>query len=84
MDDTAETIILEEGNVKITNFRATIGSKTYAIEDIGSVDLKVVDIAGLLQWYFNGYIPIIPAMTLTPILFLGLVLAVLRLFNVDY
>jgi len=85
MDDNAETTILEEGNVKITNFRAIIGSETYTIADIRSVDMIVGDIPDTLRFYFNGYIPIIPVMALAPILVLGLALAVLRyIFDIDY
>lgn len=40
MNDVRETIILEEGDVKITSERAIVGTKTYAISDIISVSIK--------------------------------------------
>src|SRR5436190_16751771 len=39
MNDMSETTILEEGKVKITNLRAIIGTKTYPISNITSVNL---------------------------------------------
>ena len=39
MTETIETSILEEGNVKITNLRAIIGTKTYAMSNVTSVSL---------------------------------------------
>jgi hypothetical protein len=41
MKDSEEVIILKEGNVKITNMRAIIGSKTYAMSNIYSVRMHV-------------------------------------------
>jgi len=38
-DTLGEQIIFEEGNVKITNLRAIIGSKTYAMSNVTSVGL---------------------------------------------
>ena len=39
MANTGETTILEEGGVKITNRRAIIGLKTYAMANITSVSM---------------------------------------------
>ena len=39
MTETIETSILEEGNVKITNLRAIIGTKTYAMSNVTSVNM---------------------------------------------
>lgn len=39
MKDVRETTILEEGEVRITNARAILGTKTYAISDILSVTI---------------------------------------------
>ena len=41
MRNESETTILKEGHVKITNLRAIIGPKTYAISNITSVHLYV-------------------------------------------
>ena len=41
MKDSEEVTILKEGNVKITNMRAIIGSKTYAMSNIYSVRMHV-------------------------------------------
>ena len=40
MNEVSETTILEEGNVKITNLRAIIGTKTYAMSNVTSVNLS--------------------------------------------
>ena len=40
MNDTGEITILEEGDVRITNRKAILGTKTYAIPDIISVGIK--------------------------------------------
>jgi hypothetical protein len=39
MSEKEETTILEEGDVKVTNLRVIIGSKTYAMSNIASVSL---------------------------------------------
>jgi hypothetical protein len=39
MNDAGEIIILEEGNVKITNRKAIVGMKSYPISDIVSVGI---------------------------------------------
>src|SRR5688572_3650628 len=39
MNDVGEIIILEEGNVKITNRKAMVGTKSYPISDIVSVGI---------------------------------------------
>ena len=39
MTENNENIILEEGNVKITNLRAVIGAKTYAMSNVTSVNM---------------------------------------------
>lgn len=39
MNDAGETTILEEGDVIITNRRAVIGPKTYAMSDVTSVGM---------------------------------------------
>lgn len=54
MDDTAETTILEEGNVKITNRRAIISSKTYSLSDITSVK-RVAELLDPTCGYFIGH-----------------------------
>lgn len=41
MKDISETSILKEGIVKITNQRATFGTKTYALSDITLVRIRV-------------------------------------------
>jgi len=41
LKDSGEVIILKEGNVKITNLRAMIGPKTYAMSNIDSVRMHV-------------------------------------------
>ena len=41
MKDGSEITILKEGNVKITNQRVIIGTKTYAISNITSVNMRV-------------------------------------------
>lgn len=40
MNDISETTVLEERNVKITNLRAIIGTKTYPMSNITSVNLS--------------------------------------------
>lgn len=40
MNDVGEITILEEGDVRITNRRAVLGTKTYAIADIIAVGIK--------------------------------------------
>jgi hypothetical protein len=40
MNEVSEMTILEEGNVKITNLRAIIGTKTYAMSNVTSVNLS--------------------------------------------
>jgi hypothetical protein len=40
MNEVSETTILEEGNVKITNLRAIISTKTYAMSNVTSVNLS--------------------------------------------
>lgn len=37
----AEEVILENGNVRITNLRATFGAKTYALSGVTSVEMAV-------------------------------------------
>ena len=39
MEDLRETIILKVNDIKITNLRAVIGAKTYAVSNITSVSL---------------------------------------------
>ena len=39
MTDVIENTILEDGNIKITNLRAIMGSKTYAMSNVTSVSL---------------------------------------------
>ena len=40
MKDSSEVVILREGNVKITNLRARIGSKTYSLSNIDEVRVQ--------------------------------------------
>lgn len=37
---SAETTILEEGEIKITNLRAIFGDKTYAVSNISAVEMQ--------------------------------------------
>jgi len=39
MDELRETTILQEGLVKVTNLRTLIGTQTYSVSDITSVNL---------------------------------------------
>lgn len=50
MTDTGETTILEEGNVKITNLRVIIGTKTYSMSNIASVSMGKNDSKGILPF----------------------------------
>lgn len=43
MKDQSERTILKEGIVKITNRRATFGTKTYALSDITLVHMRVIE-----------------------------------------
>lgn len=41
MQDISEIILLKKGNIKITNLRAIIGTKAYAMSNIDSVRVQV-------------------------------------------
>lgn len=41
MQDLSEITLLKEGDVKITNLRAIVGTKSYAIKNIASVRMQV-------------------------------------------
>jgi hypothetical protein len=43
MKDGSEITILKEGAVKITNLRAIIGTKTYAISNVTSVNMRIIE-----------------------------------------
>jgi Family of unknown function (DUF6232) len=49
----SEINILKENNVKITNLRAIIGTKTYAISDIASVSMDVNEPKLFLPVFFT-------------------------------
>ena len=52
MKDETETTILKEGTVKITNLRAIIGAKTYAISDVTSVNMRIKEPKMFLPVFF--------------------------------
>lgn len=52
MQAVNETIFLKEGNVKITNLRAIIGTKTYSLAHIASVRLQVNEPGLFLPIFF--------------------------------
>ena len=41
MNDLGEIILYRDGNIKITNQRAIIGAKTYALSNMASVQMQV-------------------------------------------
>lgn len=51
MQESDEVTILQEGNVKITNIRTIIGSKTYQLSNIDSVRMHERE-SKLLHRYF--------------------------------
>ena len=53
MNDASEITILKEGNVKITNVRAVIGTKSYAISNITSVSMHVNEPKMFLPVFFT-------------------------------
>jgi len=53
MNDVSEITILKEGNVKITNLRAIIGLKTYAMSKITSVNMRVNEPKLFLPVFFT-------------------------------
>ena len=52
MQDVNEITLLKEGNVKITNLRAIIGMKTYAISNIASARMQVNEPKFFIPVYF--------------------------------
>jgi len=52
MKDGSEITILKEGAVKITNLRAIIGTKTYAISDVTSVNMRIIEPKMFLPVFF--------------------------------
>lgn len=53
MNDASEITILKEGNVKITNVRAVIGTKSYAISNMTSVRMHVNEPKMFLPVFFT-------------------------------
>lgn len=53
MNDASEITILKEGSVKITNLRAIIGMKTYAISNITSVNTRVSEPKMFIPVFFT-------------------------------
>lgn len=53
MNDASEITILKEGSVKITNLRAIIGMKTYAISNITSVNMRVSEPKMFIPVFFT-------------------------------
>ena len=53
MKDPSEITILKEGSVKITNLRAIIGMKTYAISNITSVNMRVIEPKMFIPVFFT-------------------------------
>ena len=53
MNDASEITILKEGNVKITNVRAVIGTKSYAISNMTSVRMDVNEPKMFLPVFFT-------------------------------
>ena len=53
MNDASEITILKEGNVKITNLRAVIGMRSYAVSNITSVKMRVKEPNMFLPVFFT-------------------------------
>lgn len=53
MNNASEITILKEGNAKITNLRAIIGMKTYAISNISSVNMRVSEPKMFIPVFFT-------------------------------
>ena len=53
MNDASEITILKEGNVKITNRRAIIGTKSYTMSNIISVNMRVNEPKMFIPLFFT-------------------------------